>query len=166
MQSTYFPEADIDRAIIAAGVENETSYGGCGPIAALGIMDYFARYLGYDEIISDPTNADKRVILASEVLSHTHFSVFGGKDNTLVWPWDYSSCFNTVMSNHGLSNVISATNHWTVFGGEQENYMGNKQIIILIKNNIQVMYICVKGKEIHLQEGENTMTKQEIKKKF
>lgn len=26
MQSNYFPEADIDRAIIAAGVENETSY--------------------------------------------------------------------------------------------------------------------------------------------
>lgn len=26
------------------------------------------------------------------------------------------------------------------------------------------MYICAKGKEIHLQEGENTMTKQEIKK--
>lgn len=44
--------------------------------------------------------------------------------------------------------------------------MGNKQIIILIKNNIQVMYICAKGKEIHLQEGENTMTKQEIKKEI
>lgn len=26
------------------------------------------------------------------------------------------------------------------------------------------MYICAKGKEIHLQEGENTMTKQEIEK--
>jgi predicted DNA-binding antitoxin AbrB/MazE fold protein len=28
------------------------------------------------------------------------------------------------------------------------------------------MYICAKGKEIHLQEGENTMIKQEIKKEI
>ena len=28
------------------------------------------------------------------------------------------------------------------------------------------MYICAKGKEIHLQGGENTMTKQEIKKEI
>ena len=28
------------------------------------------------------------------------------------------------------------------------------------------MYICAKGKEIHLQEVENTMTKQEIKKEI
>jgi hypothetical protein len=122
MQSSYFPSSDIDKAIVVAGVEDETSYGGCGPIASLGIMDYFARYLGYDEIISDPTNSDKRVILASEVFSHTYFSIFGGKDNTLVWPWDYSSCFNTVMSNHGLSNVISASDQWTLFGGQQTNY--------------------------------------------
>ena len=53
MQSSYFPSSDIDKAIVVAGVEDETSYGGCGPIASLGIMDYFARYLGYDEIISD-----------------------------------------------------------------------------------------------------------------
>jgi hypothetical protein len=29
-----------------------------------------------------------------------------------------------------------------------------------------VITICAKGKEIHLQEGENTMTKQAIKKKI
>lgn len=43
----------------------------------------------------------------------------------------------------------------------QENYMGNKQIIILIKNNIQAMYICAKSKETHLQErGKNIMFKK------
>lgn len=86
MQSIYFPKEDIDRAIAASGVENRTDYGGCGPIASLGIMDYFARYLGYDEIMDNPTDSDKRVILASEVLSNTHFSIFGNKENTLVWP--------------------------------------------------------------------------------
>lgn len=122
MQSPYFPNSDITKAIIAAGVEDKTSYGGCGPIAAMGIMDYFARYLGYDEIIEDTTNSDERIILASEILSHTYFSIFGDNDNTLVWPWDYSNTFNEVMSNHGLSEIIVATDQWTLFGGEQENY--------------------------------------------
>ena len=96
MQSPDFPESDISSAIQIANVGNYTSYGGCGPIAAMGVLDYFARYLGYNEIISDPTNSDKRIILATEVLTRTHFSIFGGVDNTLVWPWDYRSCFNSV----------------------------------------------------------------------
>ena len=136
MQSTYFLASDIESAIIAAGVENETLYGGCGPIASLGIMDYFARYLGYDEIIDDPTDSAKRVILATEVLSNTHFSIFGGQYNTLVWPWDYSSCFNTVMTNHGLSNIISAVDQWTLFGGQQANYWN--QIVENIDNGLPV----------------------------
>ena len=36
----------------------------------------------------------------------------------------------------------------------------------LISCVFRVMYICAKGKEIHLQEIENTMTKQEIKKEI
>ena len=136
MQSSYFPESDIDKAIIDADVEDKTSYGGCGPIAAMGIMDYFARYLGYDEIIDDPTNSDKRVSLATEVLTHTCFSIFGGVDNTLVWPWDYSKCFNEVMSNHNLSNIINATDQWSLFGGEQTNYWN--QIVENIDNGLPV----------------------------
>lgn len=136
MQSSDFTTSDIERAIIAAGAEDDTSYGGCGPIASLGIMDYFARYLGYDEIIEDPTNSDKRVILASEVLSHTNFSIFGNQNNTLVWPWDYSSCFNKVMINHGLSNIISASDQWTLFGGQQTNYWN--QIVENINNGLPV----------------------------
>jgi len=122
MQSSAFPRTDIEEAITAANVEGYTSYGGCGPIAAMGISDYFARYLGYDEIIDNPTDSDSRVILATEVLTHTHFSIFGGVDNTLVWPWDYSNCFNEVLSNHDLSNIIHASDQWTLFGGEQANY--------------------------------------------
>ena len=122
MQSSDFPESDIQRAIQVANVSNYTSYGGCGPIAAMGVLDYFARYLGYNEIISDPTDSDKRIILATEVLTRTHFSIFGGVDNTLVWPWDYKSCFNSVINLHGLSNVISANEQWTLFGGQGNNY--------------------------------------------
>jgi hypothetical protein len=136
MQSSAFPRADIEEAIVAAGVEGKTSYGGCGPIAAMGIMDYFARYLGYNEIIDDPTDSDSRVILAAEILSHTYFSIFGGVDNTLVLPWDYSNCFNTVISNHGLSNIIHASDQWTLFGGEQTNYWN--QIVANIDEGLPV----------------------------
>lgn len=38
---TLFPLADIEKAIALAGVEGETDYGGCGPIAEMGILDYF-----------------------------------------------------------------------------------------------------------------------------
>lgn len=122
MQSSAFPRSDINEAIVVAGVENETSYGGCGPIAAMGIMDYFARYLGYNQIIDNPTDSNNRIILATEILSHTHFSIFGSTNNTLVWPWDYSNCFNTVISNHNLSDIIHANDQWTLFGGEKNNY--------------------------------------------
>ena len=57
MNGKSFPREDIEAAIKIANVSNYTSYGGCGPIASMGILDYFARYLGYDEIIKEPTNS-------------------------------------------------------------------------------------------------------------
>lgn len=122
MKSTKFPDEEIKNAIKIANVENYTTYGGCGPIASMGILDYFARYLGYNEIISDPTNSDKRTILATEVLTRTHFSMWGSPDNTLVWPWDNASAFNSLMETKGIGNIISANDHWTLFGGEKNNY--------------------------------------------
>lgn len=117
MGSTSFPSKDIENAIMLAGVEGKTDYGGCGPIAAMGILDYFARYLGYREIIVDPTDSDLRTLLAAEVLSNTYFSIFSSDEKgTLVWPWDVVSCFNKVIKNHGLNGVISASNSVTPFG--------------------------------------------------
>lgn len=88
----------------------------------MGILDYFARYLGYNQIINDPTNSDKRIILATEVLVRTYFSIFGGVDNTLVWPWDYCDCFNSVIYLHDLFNIIQANYQWSLFGHEGNNY--------------------------------------------
>lgn len=74
MKGTLFPNKDIAKAITLAGIEDKTNYGGCGPIAEIGVLDYFARYLNYNEIIDDPTNGDKRVGLAKDVFSNAHFS--------------------------------------------------------------------------------------------
>lgn len=122
MQTTLFTEKEIEEAIIASGVENYTSYGGCGPIAAMGIFDYFARYLNYNEIIQDPTNSYQRIILASTVLSHTRFSILGNADQTLVWPWDYTDMFNNVVKAKKLENKIVAESDWTLLGGRKNDF--------------------------------------------
>lgn len=44
MQGAYFPQNDIEEAINQTGVTS--NYGGCGPIAMMGVLDYFARFLG------------------------------------------------------------------------------------------------------------------------
>lgn len=80
-----FPKMNIEDATKLAGVENETSYGGCGPIASMGILDYFARYLGYKKIIRDSTYFMDRLEIATEVLENTYFSIFGNEDFSLVW---------------------------------------------------------------------------------
>lgn len=67
--SDMFPSSDIDTAIGTSGIES--SYGGCGPIAMIGVMDYFARYLGYTSIIDDPTNSTDRILLAYDVFTTT-----------------------------------------------------------------------------------------------
>lgn len=66
MQGMLFPEADFNQAIV--NTEVASTYGSCSPIAMMGALDYFARYLGYNEIIDDPTNSTQRILLAEAVL--------------------------------------------------------------------------------------------------
>lgn len=122
MKSSDFPDKDIQKAIDAAGVRDKTSYGGCGPIALMGILDYFSRYLGYNEIIEDPTNSEQRIAMATEVLSLIHFSIFGGAENTLVWPTDYSECFDRFMYFHDMLETISSDSYLTLTGGMKEYF--------------------------------------------
>ena len=71
-----YPDTDIEKALKNTGLYEKTSYGGCGPIAALGILDYFGRYLGYHEIIEPPIDAEKRVALATELFTYVRLSFF------------------------------------------------------------------------------------------
>ncbi len=136
MQTTLFPTEDIEAAVIVANVEEYTSYGGCASIASLGILDYFARYLDYKEIINDPTDTNERIILASTLLSHTDFSGFGDVDETLIWPWSCCSAFNEVIKHKGLGNQIVANDQWTLVGGKKSTYW--KQIKKNINEGIPV----------------------------
>ncbi len=112
--------AELNQAIIQAGVQNETDYGGCGPIAIIGMLDYFARYLGYSEIIGDPTSAAQRIALATEVMSNTHYSIFGSVENSKVWPWDAVNAFNAITLDRDLS--IQADYKVSMFGGRGSEF--------------------------------------------
>lgn len=92
------------------------------PLASLGILDYFARYLGYTEIIQNPNDSKQRIALATEVLSNTYYNIWGDVNNSLVWPWDNTKTFNTIINNHNLKGIITAKDEWTLFWGKKEKF--------------------------------------------
>ena len=124
MQGVLFPEADINQAIV--NTEVASTYGGCVPIAMMGVLDYFARYLGYDEIIDDPTNSTQRILLAEEVLEEVTTYEVGdvGDKSTLTFPGDYVSAFNNLIKYYGLENHIVANYNGSVLvGNNKEEYL-------------------------------------------
>jgi hypothetical protein len=142
MQDENFPKDDILTAIDTSG--SKSSYGGCGPIAMMGVLDYYARYRGYTSLMEDPNNKYDRIRLAYDVLTNTKtvelpsFSKSNAtnenklksssdKDkNTFTWPSDYVAGFNAVVKQHNLSEELSCSS-------ESSSY-SNK--ISIIKNSI------------------------------
>ena len=122
VQGKMFPESDVLKAVELSGVASD--YGGCGPIAMMGIMDYFARYLGYTEIIEDPTNSNDRVELARYILENVMAYNFGssGDKATLVLPGDYVKGYDDIIMAFGLSEFFSAESDLTLFGGRANSY--------------------------------------------
>lgn len=124
MQGALFPKADLDQAIDNTGIAS--TYGGCGPIAMMGVLDYFARYLGYNEIIEDPTNSAQRIKLAEEVLETVTTYEVGapGDKDTLTFPWDYVSAFNELIEDYGLENhIVADYNGSVLIGNNRDEYM-------------------------------------------
>lgn len=121
-----YPTSDIETAIETSGIAS--SYGGCGPLAMIGILDYFARYENYTSIMNNPQNSTDRIQLAYDVFTETNTiempklkneeavlarestSTFsGGGKNTLTLPGDYVNAFNSLMSTkYNLNNQLSA----------------------------------------------------------
>lgn len=111
MQSSDFTTYEILQAL--SRTTSNSTYGGCGPIAMMGIMHYFSSTLGYSEIINNPKDSIQRIELAYDVLSNTPTTEVGfvGDKGTFTWPSDFETSFNQLMSSYGLGGQISATNH-------------------------------------------------------
>lgn len=124
MKDDSFPVTDIDRAI--QNTNFNSSYGGCGPIAMMGVLDYFARFLNYDEIMESPISSIERIALAECVFSHSttyDMSFFANGPATFMTTWDYSAAFNAVISDKDLTNIISSNETWTFFGNMYVDYI-------------------------------------------
>ena len=116
--SDLFPMSDIEKAVKITGVPS--SYGGCGPIALMGILDYFSRYRGYKEIMNNPYSEDDRVKMAVEVLNESNtFEFFG---STVMLCSSYVSAFNNLMELYGLDGVIEAEGYFNLGFDLYHNY--------------------------------------------
>lgn len=66
MKSSIFEQDRLDNAMVAVG--KKTKYAGCGPVAIIGMVYFFARYFGYSEISINPDNIILQEKIAEEVL--------------------------------------------------------------------------------------------------
>ena len=129
-----FPAQDISTAI--EQLELPTNYGGCGPIAMIGILDYFSRYLDYTEIMNDPFFQDDRVQLATDVLNMVETFTFN-PNATSTTPSQYEEGFNDLMNyNYNLSSIISCSSDFDLFGDNKEYYIN--RVINSVSNGIPV----------------------------
>ena len=64
--SDRFKKDEILEAL--SNSSSESTYGGCGPIAMIGIFDYLSTVLGYNEIISNPNDPNVRINFATKYL--------------------------------------------------------------------------------------------------
>lgn len=123
--NNFYSDCELSLAIQRAHVSNKTNYGGCGPIAIMGILDYFSRYLGYKEFIENPDDRNQRITLATEVLSRTTFSLYGNVENSLVWPLDLGNIIDSFAYTLGLSSAINVVIYPSYFGNSKNTFWSN-----------------------------------------
>lgn len=116
--SSRFNGTEID----IAGEKSTTisTYGGCGPIAMIGICDYLSAVLGYTEIISNPYDYNTRIDFATKIFNEVPTMEVGmpGEKNTLILPDTYVESFNKLMKECGLADNIIAQNYLNLISDE------------------------------------------------
>ncbi len=68
MQGSFFPKADVLSALEKSN--SKSSYGGCGPIAMIGMFDYFAKHEGLNRFLPNPFEKNERIELAKNVFNY------------------------------------------------------------------------------------------------
>ena len=96
--SELFPSDDINVAIGTSGIAS--TYGGCGPLAMIGVLDHMSRNMNYSSTIDNPQDRIDRINLAYDVFKATPTSEWGnpGSKSTVCFPWDYESAFNSLLN--------------------------------------------------------------------
>lgn len=147
MKGKDFPEAIIKDGIQqlkAEGFTLETSYGGCGPIATMGIVEYFARTFPYYNIGYNSYIEKLRIV--KYILSNTRTYQFG--NSTFSHPYDCVVGFNNAMERYELGNTIVATDQGYTKSQEEKVAKVKEQID---KGLPVTMYALFAGEDV----GEN-----------
>ena len=110
-ESVRFKKDEILEAL--SNSSSESTYGGCGPIAMIGIFDYLSTVLGYNKIISNPNDPNVRINFATKIFNEVPRIEVGlsGEKGTLILPGTYEKYFNKLLDEFNLSGKIKATNH-------------------------------------------------------
>lgn len=104
MQSMDFDESIIKDALKDVPSSN-SSYGGCGPIATIGILHYFAKCFDYLNV--PYMQRDDKQLMAKYILENTKTKEMGD-GNTLAMPWSCVNGFNKTLVNYGTENRLVA----------------------------------------------------------
>lgn len=123
MKSNDFPMKPIEDAL--EELDLSSTYGGCGPIVTMGIVEYFANTFIYSKLPNAKTY-DSQLEIAKLILKHTNtYEVEGG---TLTLPWDIIYGFEKTMEKYGFENTIIATDHGMINSKETKVQKIKEQI--------------------------------------
>lgn len=116
-----FSETEVLEGLAASTQKDLTPYGGCGPIATMGIVDYFSRSAGFSGLISNPDDHACKVSMATEVLNYSQIMKldnYVGHAATAELPQGLMHAFNSYVDSHGLTHFLEANEKHTVVGGK------------------------------------------------
>lgn len=116
-----FKTEEVLEGLAASNQRDLTSYGGCGPIATMGIIDYFTRSAGFAGLMGDPDNHACKVSMATEVLNDSQIMKlddYVGHPATAELPQGLMNAFNTYVTSRNLNNFLEAHEEHTVLGGK------------------------------------------------
>lgn len=138
MQSdNCYPEDVIKEFCHDLGLK--TGYGGCGPIAMMGILDYFSYHLDYNEIVNDPSRIEDQKKIIYDVLTTVKtYEVGFGDEATLQFPDNMVRSFDKLMSTYGLQDRLKANYILSLTGNKDKLYN-------IIYENIQKGYPVTLG---------------------
>ncbi len=97
--------------IVENGLGNSSStskYGGCGPIAMIGILDYFSNY-NHLKMLEREHNDYYKTMLSANVFNSVNVINIG--EDTPTLPWAYVEGFERVLKQYNYSNEITVQNH-------------------------------------------------------
>lgn len=121
-----FTNDEVKAAIALSTQRDLTTYGGCGPIATMGIIDYFARSAGYRSLISDPDSSASKIQMGKEVLDYSQIMKldgFAGKPATAELPQGMEHAFNNYVKSSSLEHFLEAKSDYRIFGGGKQVFL-------------------------------------------